>query len=132
MTDHAIILSMIERVDPSDSAALDEIDALVEFYLLGEIFPRDESGRRRNSRGWHIAETVRYTRSRDMLKAIRPDGWFIGDCFYRPEKSEYKCSLYKPVNSFKGDGWAVADHLPTEELAELHAIIQAIAYERAQ
>lgn len=126
MTDHAIILSMIERVDPSDSAALDEIDLAVEFYLLGEIFPRDESGRRRSKQGWHVAETVRYTRSRDMLKAIRPEGW------------EFDMMSHEGTYQYYGAGddgevWSPANpSLGAEELAELHAIIQAIACERAR
>lgn len=60
MTDHEIILKMIETVDPDDSVKLDEIDLAVYKYI-GEL---------------HMM-LPKVTRSRDALKAIRPDGW---DC----------------------------------------------------
>jgi hypothetical protein len=72
---------------------------------------------------------TRLSRSRDALKAIRPKGWLV-----------------MSLRTFKGGGWFCALKWPeesheshwhsciakggTEELAELHAIIQAIAYER--
>lgn len=73
------------------------------------------------------------TRSLDASKAIQPKGW----------------DLQTVVGFFKGDDWGAvctvsldrdrldtlhlaSSDLPTEELARLHAIIQAIAYERGE
>lgn len=116
------ILEMIENVSPDDTNTLDEIDARVCFYLNpGEkmyydgledylIGVRDQHYMRIHSQ---------YTRSRDALKSIRPEG-VITTVSYYPEGFE---------------GYAVgakgqSPRLPTEELAELHAIIQAIEWER--
>lgn len=74
--------------------------------------------------------TVReyYSRSRDALKAARPEGWLIksvcqwgSGCVYEIEtgyeqaRGLKKKSVYSPM-------------LPTEELAEFHAIVQAWIY----
>lgn len=66
-----------------------------------------------------------YTRSRDALKAIRPDGWRFefkwvssGTIFYYSAQRKNKTFI--------------SAAMPTEELAELHAIIQAIERERGE
>lgn len=135
--DHEIILGMIEKVSPDDSEKLDEIDALVTFYIgadnaLYEYLKGDQKEFLRLYKIFSLGK--KYTRSRDALKSIRPKGWAmdmtvystgedcdvqmhkikIDGCFGREEHSVSSCN-YKP-----------------EELAELHAIIQAIAYEREQ
>ncbi len=93
------ILKMIEAVDPNDSAALDEIDARVKCYVTaayksefvamvdrGALYGRPDnrlSGYYERSTYGGKTETrdvnliVRYTLSRDALKAIRPEGWYI-------------------------------------------------------
>ena len=118
MTDAQTILEMIEAVDPEDSETLDEIDRVV-FWFERELDA--------------VAITItvprnsipRYTRSRDALKAIRPEGWVVSsvskanDCF---------CTFYRTNTGIEFK----VGSLPTEELAELHAIIQALEYERRE
>jgi hypothetical protein len=139
------ILNIIEAVDPEDMDKLDELDALVEYFRSGKYFI-----------GIHGKEYVRYgdlatgtyegmctfrsySRSRDALKAIRPE-----NCTPRGDNCEQQigefcygwqyCLVLLPETlvgekvkerRFTGTG-------ATEELAELHAIIQAIAHERGQ
>lgn len=129
MTDHEKILNLIENVDINDTAALDEIDRLTWFFFGGKernVIPPH----------WDRQWQPYYTRSRDALKAARPDGrfgfavpcegnresnksvtGFAGVCFSEDKDSHFDTTLdYDP--------------LPTEELAELHAIIQAEVWER--
>lgn len=133
------ILKMIETVDPNDTAKMDEIDARVWCYLHQHTYIGMDEGsgfsiKYRHKDGYETASIlfgiIKYTRSRDALKAIRPEGRF------------FEITKYPSAASFASDGfharWYVdgrlqpQPELPTEELAELHAIIQAIAYERAQ
>lgn len=123
------LLKLIEAVDPSDTAKLDEIDARVACMLC---FSGSEFVAVSDSRNFYsyrmgaahisvaMATVPKYTRSRDALKAIRPEGLYF---FARQN----------PSGRFYGDdanGDYPSPALPTEELAELHAIIQAIDYER--
>lgn len=136
------ILKLIESVDPSDTAKLDEIDARVWYYVEGhEWYPDCEVLRTEPPSGVVLLQKNResitrfpsrirkYTRSRDALKAIRPKGW------------DYNCGRRMGAFDvgenylawFRGeDRSAHSKPLPTEELAELHAIIQAIAHERGE
>lgn len=148
------ILEMIEKVDPSDKDALDMIDARVEQYYheLQSIFMLgDERGN-----FWFSTSPIhkpvrinvpKYTRSRDALKAIRPElkaiGWTIkinslyGAMSFLKNKGwpqAYVCTLIKTkeengrlVPVFQSDDDKA---FLTEELAELHAILQAIEYDR--
>ena len=100
------ILKLIEEVDPKDTAKLDEIDARVYEFL---DFPDSNIG------------CPEYTRSRDALKAIRPEGWRV---FNLSEGTMFEFDLGK-TNARVFRGLAI-----TEELAELAAILQAINYER--
>lgn len=137
MTPAQKILEMIENVDPADSAAMDEIDVLVDKYLGYEHYCYvDPLGAGVKFIGRKTSGTnglvPRYTRSRDALKAIRPEGWDFEMC--PVINGRYECVLSQT--------WSLADtgdyesrevgkyQLPTEELAELHAIIQAIEWER--
>ena len=115
MTNEAdIILKMIEEVDPADTDKLDEIDVLVYEYI--------------SDIGYRPSTSFPYTRSRDALKAIRPEGWYIKlDIFSVPGKPKWTCECF---NLTEGAGCFLSPVLPTEELAELHAIIQAIEWER--
>lgn len=129
------LLNMIENVSPDDTAKLDEIDARVWCWLSDYRFAGT-----RHDRVFVLDEnqceieklngvcTLKYTRSRDALKAIRPEGWcFIGGMVGKyadmtatkllPETPEFTAHQYD---------------LPTEELAELHVIIQVIEYERGE
>jgi hypothetical protein len=115
MTEAETILKMIETVDPADAAKLDEIDARVFDFAHGQGMAQTAV----NVGKTHgIPSGIpQYSRSRDALKAIRPEGWrFI--CWPK------HCDALGPRAEL------LADRLPTEELAELHAIIQAIEYER--
>lgn len=132
------ILAMIESVSPNDTAKLDEIDARVWAYLTlpidgltvsfngGSVYYRYAAWPKDAYTVLHHSfQHDKYTRIRDALKAIRPEG-----CEFAAAPvfgSGYVCNLFTSEN----DGFS-SGVLPTEELAELHAIIQAIAYTRAQ
>lgn len=169
MTDHKTILDLIETVDPADTAKLDEIDARVWCYINKVCF-YNKGNHKPESNAQHevmfaYTKTIRiegmryigscmtviggrskrFTRSRDALKAIRPDGWgFRIDTkvtFVRSDLTLCDCSAWPPKQLEKiisdRDGDSVSNvlestSLKTEELAELHAIIQAIAYERGE
>lgn len=135
MTTADKILKLIETVEPADIAKLDEIDARIWCYLNGHKFAFTKW-----DRVFIIDEnqceieklnglcTLGYTRSRDALKAIRPEGYFS---IIRQHTE------YTEVNSMlgvvgKGYGLFCTKPLPTEELAELHAIIQAVTYARGE
>lgn len=136
------ILKMIEGADPSDDNSLNEIDARAWVFLtLNDDFQVSihKGGRsityRHNS--WkvedrsvlkHLFDDHQYTRSRDLLKSIRPEGWhWLNTCKY-PDGSYHTNMFHNTIDGVV----ATSGPLPTEELAELHAIIQAIDYERSQ
>lgn len=130
MSDAQTILKMIETVSPDDKAKLDEIDARVGFYLgehknLEDYYRgKDQDAKIEHAVFWgHI---TKYTRSRDALKAIRPEGWTFAIDASAPE-SGIEVMFWK--GKFQAE---IVSDCKTEELAELHAIIQAIEYERSQ
>lgn len=147
MNNHETILRMIEEVDPKDENALREIDARVhcwynyrdcEFISMVQnekyYFQKDNDG----CVITNLSYVPPYTTSRDAIKSIRPDGW--GTHFTTATKEPLKFwAMLRTDNPedkikgnygvFKNDIWFDADS-PSEELAELHATIQAIAYER--
>ena len=131
MTQASKILELIETVNPDDSDALDEIDARAWCWVknknIDEHFELDAfNGVWVISKEIKIQDNFQYTRSRDALKSIRPEGWAISGNY------QYKWGLHT-IFLYK---WGMENAsfeskmLPTEELAELHAIIQAIEYER--
>ena len=139
------LLKMIETVDPSDTAKLDEIDARVHEYLgfqwhgdgvsvehklwaghWGFDSVKEPSLCNCETQKDFAPEPKEYTRSRDALKAIRPDGFIFYIC---PAKTVTNKWVFT-CNVIPDDCLFDCKYLPTEELAELHAIIQAIAYER--
>jgi hypothetical protein len=69
-----------------------------------------------------------FTTSRDALKTIRPkDCWLETAADVNDDDSySYRCRLWYWSESRQQSEQV----FPTEELAELHAIIQAIEYER--
>jgi len=128
------ILEMIEAVYPSDTAKLDEIDAMVWCYLNSAefkwtkgrgLFEYNIGGKENVTK--RIGKNIQYTRSRDALKQIRPDGKIMW-CFFEnyPEGARARAEIFHD----HGDNPIQTGWFPTEELAELHAIIQAIEYER--
>jgi len=88
----------------------------------------------------HTTQRARYkyTRSRDVLKTIRPEKWIpklsrsgrfdrVGEDYRFREWGEFDFVLHGEENE---DWKQVVASAKTEELAELHAIIQAIEWER--
>lgn len=126
MTEVEKILRMIEEVDPADTAKLDEIDARAHNFFLGFT---EGPVNDRYDWGWcthngFILNAPKYTRSRDALKEIRPDDFVITQISQHPKRGFI-------FNASDTNGVThTTPFLPTETLAKLHAIIQAIAYER--
>lgn len=136
------ILKMIESVAGPDMtvpevvARLDEIDIKVWDY----IFPNDPHPETWFTL-WATGGAPRklppkeFTRSRDALKSIRPERCNISQYRVRihieklddegrsREVKIFHISMMKKWKEFDGKA-------ETEELAELHAILQAIEYER--
>jgi hypothetical protein len=119
------ILKMIEAVDSSREVneinnRLDEIDFMAMQYLYPKLGLHKHDHVIVDSCGVRIRADY-YTRSRDALKAIRPDGYF-----------NYSASSHGICNFvlFKDNTKIESADCKTEELAELHAIIQAIEHDR--
>jgi hypothetical protein len=133
-TDAQKILDMIEKVDPADTQKLDEIDARVWCYMRGFVFEHADSNFvKANGQLPHLGFS-KYTRSRDALKSIRKHLQFDG--VTRDNRFDKSCghftayfTVYIQDNNEELSK-ALHGHGFTEELAELHAIIQAIEYER--
>jgi hypothetical protein len=153
------ILRMIETVDPSDTAKLDEIDARVWCLLHNKtlhcmsVYPSYyQEGKEYSSIPMFIyhdisdiehhrfqgerclSDVPQYTRSRDALKAIRPKGWtfkMYGDDGsgqgIRATLTKWQMGHGTMIIDAAVNAWLIGK---TEELAELHAVIQAIAHER--
>lgn len=143
-SDAAEILKLIENVDPSNSKMMDEIDLAVAKYLISDHgainniikgnYIRTSYKQINHDHGWSEVErneysTRQYTRSRDALKAIRTKGKISWMHFNQyPEGSKALAEIFHD----QGNNPIQSPWLPTEELAELHAIIQSIEYERTQ
>ena len=125
------ILKMIEDVDYHNKHDLDVLEANVWFYIFAEQYAPsiadfwDKQNPDKNIE-WVMERRMspQYTRSRDALKGIRPKDYML-DLVHHGD--EYVAKLYARKN-IKFD--KTSPKLPAEELAELHAIIQAIEYER--
>lgn len=119
MTQAQEILRLIETVDPSDTAKLDEIDARVAFFVQGFKWGDDHAVAR-----FLLNPYPKYTRDRNALKEIRPE-----DGYLKVERDNRNDLWFAEI--WVDRGHIMQTHgLPKEELAELHAIIQAIEYER--
>lgn len=133
------ILALIETVDPADTAKLDEIDAQFICWRDGAEYIGNDG----HQFFWKIANgglgktwlsQCRYTRSRDALKAIRPKGWhyecnkICNGTFWAALHKQYPIADTGDYDGHSCEAW----YAKTEELAELHAIIQALAYERGR
>lgn len=134
MKDHLKILEMIEAVDPNDGIQMLKIDTVTQWFLKPEehiyYSGLDDyiSGVLETFRGGsHYHVPPRYTRSRDALKSIRPDGWLFS--VFHEKKNPVCCTQKRDKDWVLGRVFQTPP-LPTEELAELHAIVQAIAYGR--
>jgi hypothetical protein len=130
------ILKMIEDASPGDADKLDAIDVCVASYLHGKEYAAHRlSGFTAillTENGEVVAVGSQYTRSRDALKIIRPEGWRLEIQHVRSlsdaGKTKWYSSLISPCSNYEVN----VGPMPTEELAELHAIIQAIEYERTK
>ena len=133
------LLKLIETVSPDDAAMLDEIDARVWCWLHDAFFIKFRLEPYEDYFAYVYAvepqadsiarKITRYTRSRDALKAIRPEGFeFPMDVLTNGSGFifGYGCPAFNNGQFLAG----YSRPLPTEELAELHAIIQAIQWER--
>lgn len=121
------LLNLIETVDANDTASLEEINARVQCYVENrdaddhyEAPWRPVKERRDNTPLWKVIEARTYATSRDAIKAIRPVNWSF-HCH------PHYCDAYSKAH---GINRTSPPSMPTEELAELHATIQAIQYER--
>lgn len=129
------ILRMIETVDPADSAKMDEIDARVEVYLLNDLKNYLFEGRVVSPQEFIAVckdlgcNTPSYTRSRDALKAIRPDRFKALIC---TEPTNGVWDIEQDLGNEESGYWhyGLVSKAKSEELAELHAVLQAIDYER--
>lgn len=139
------ILEMIEAVDPADTDTLDEIDARVWCWLnrtptwLSHYRDLEEcpssttptviydiehiDGAVEINAHYNLCYSERYTRSRDALKSVRPEGWSPYLRFERGDGGSviYRFELCNRWGDIVQSAW-----VESEELAELHAIIQAI------
>ncbi|TDE17739.1 hypothetical protein [Dyadobacter psychrotolerans] len=121
MTDSEIILKRIETVNVNDKEALDRLDVDIYEYIF-----RENGYQSRVAISLGIPSGLpQYTRSRDTLKAIRPEGWTFR--IFQDMNLKWQACLYKTGSAFFG---GMTIWFPTEELAELHTVIQAIAHER--
>jgi hypothetical protein len=108
-TEHTaqLIIAQIESTHPNDTAGLDKIDQEVAQFLGVAPAP--------------------YTRSRDALKTIRPPKFWVKiENWPHGYTQVFGCFVLESgevVGFQSGCG-------TTEELVELHAIIQGIAYTR--
>lgn len=128
MTSAQKILTMIETVSPNDMAKLNEIDLAVDVFLFPKEWGKSVTGRYCSPS--RAGEYPQYTRSRDALKAIRPEGYSFNVFFcYRGDKKYFLSSTGHMEKNPHVNPIHTPD-LATEELAELHAIIQAIECER--
>jgi len=132
------ILKLIESVLPNDTGALDEIDSAVQHFLNpGNPFPETKMECYKKFGITNYMFWFEYTRSRNALKAIRPKGLCL--ClslesihttktagFVATMRPEYTKSTRPKIIPMAQR----SPPLPTEELAELHAIIQSIQWER--
>lgn len=125
-------LSLIENVDPADTAGIDEIDKRTQAFLHGldqEGTGADQFGELRVWEMYSEDEYKPYTRSRDALGTIWPKGWLFGTTIGSMDYNKFYCV------GFKHEQWNTkvsGAELGTKELAELHAILQAIEYERGE
>jgi hypothetical protein len=134
------ILKMIETVDPADTAKLNEIDARVWCWVHGDDFVEIRTAQCGTPEVRYYGDSVRgreitsdalfaipnYRGSRNMLKVIRPLGHTIRVEGCNDKRcGDFVAELYNNTVDWSPD-WIASPRLPTEELAELHAIIQAI------
>jgi len=128
------ILRMIESVDPSDTAKLDEIDARVYLFVKNGGWMTRDGVAFYGGEPTMKSDYPQYTRDRNALKSIRPalHQWRIYvDYSDLDGGAPSKCEVYISTGTGLYLEFESKWHY-TEELAELHAIIQAINHERKE
>lgn len=135
MSEAETILKMIEAVGKDDTDTLDEIDARYWCWRNGHSYTghtywtRDDGSKGVGITPYHEPERV--SRSRDALKKERPEGW-VYELLIGPTGKSWM-DIHRPYDSDTypltfGKGFK-SPVLPTEELAEFHAIVQAKVWE---
>ena len=126
------ILEMIENVDSEDTGTLDEIDARVWCFLAEREFTTVDDVLDRQVHLFLGPRFRCYTRSRDALKSIRPEGYGVletkwdWDTKVKPYRNLWSV-FFAALGLFAHPNYEFqSPKLLSEELAELHAIIQAI------
>lgn len=134
MTTAKELLSMIEAVKPDDTEGLLEINAHTECFLEGLkyqshqiVCPRMKKTIQINHEDGTHYSGLFFSHDRNALKAIRPEGWLFGSkaLLLSGERVAYEAWADKFLCRY-----VESPLLPTAELSELHAIIQAIEWER--
>ena len=144
MNNHETILRMIEKVDHKDEKALREIDARVHFWhsldidggaLKNICIQKNKVTAEKQTRNiWGVVsysidgDVPHYTTSRDAIKSIRPDGLMVFDSGQDLVTGVWYYQFVGIEQDLSKECYSA--EILTEELAELHATIQAIAYER--
>ena len=118
------ILEMIGNVSPDRLHMLDKIDAYVHCYIMNVPYSDQILHSVKSAKYGYAGIEANYVRSRNGLKGIRPEGWTFSVDATLPEAG------IEFVFHKKGFQPIVGKSLPTEELAELHAIIQVIEHDR--
>lgn len=129
------ILKLIEKASFDNYLGeWDEINARVDCYLKKYTFI--------GLPGYHICEyktlddpypkyltPTNYCESRDALKIIRPEGAAF-HVIFTPDDQGYSAQVARHTDEYNSYYARSPFKMPTEELAELYAIIQAIEHER--
>lgn len=126
--------TVLVLLDDFDTVLADEINARIWFlvggiYQTGLISAYDDFDAALQH-AIDFGNAPKYTTSRDALKSIRLDGWWAQLSFHSSVSLDdisfpdrWSCCLWHENFPFK-----ISRELPTEELAELHAIIQTFIY----
>lgn len=130
MTEAETILKLIETVSPDDTTKLDELNMRVAFFLENKPYPEWKGIEKCFDLDRRMVPN--WCGSRDALKAIRPEGWHY-ECnkicdgtFWAALHQEVDAGPCGDAEGMSCEAW----YRKTEELAELHAIIQSLEWER--
>lgn len=139
MKAHEHLFNLIENVNPSDWQTLDEIDGRFWCYIHQKAFKSAKRSEKLNCLILHLETpdegtdekvvTLRefFSISRDALKLHRPEGWRL-EYINLENDHNYVAWFYNK----KYNIGISSISCKTEELAEMYAIVQAIAYERGE
>lgn len=136
MTDYTDLIHMIETVDPTDEVMLEEIDVRATMFIYD--YPYNPCALEIAGNGYRIvhlprgfARVAELSLSVDECKRKQPEGWspvFIAVADFGKGNSHIWDFSLQQSNGL--DPIIVTGFGRTEPLARLHAVIQAIAYER--